>query len=268
MKYPRCGSDLDGAKYGEGAATTNSLQSPPCSWRTWLGAILVCHAASLSALALDSLVVPNGLETKDGDLSDNFVPFNLGSPVRYQQDYGASQFTATGGPMLIKEIRFRNDADLGRPFDVILPDVQISLSTTRVAPSALSVFFARNIGPNETEVFPRGPLHLRSQSLGFDIVIGLADPFLYNPSEGNLLMDIKYYGSVATISRMDAQGANSSKGTTSGVFSGSTQSTFGELTGTGLVTQFIYDPVPEPSLTCLFLAISFALAIRKTICTR
>ena len=217
--------------------------------------LMLLVAAAPGARALDSLVVPNGLENTDGNRDDNFAAFYEADPSHWQQDYNANQFSAAKGPLLIKEIRFRIDADpnRGEPFDIVMPSVQINFSTTQAAPSAMSIFFAQNVGPDDKVVFPPGPLHLQSKGLGFDVVIGLVNPYIYDPNLGNLLLDIKYSGGVPMGSHLDAHRDASSNPSTKAVWTGSIdpRATFGERQGIGLVTQFGYEPVPEPNVVWL-----------------
>ena len=236
-------------------------------WQVWILTLVSCALVAPGARALDSLVVPNGLENTDGNLNDNGRLFEQGDPAHWQQDYRADQFGAAKGPLLIKEIRFRIDADplKGRPFDAVLPGVEISLSTTHVAPSAMSVFFAQNIGPDEKVVFPQGPLHLQSQGQGFDVVIGLLNPYLYDPAAGNLLMDLTYPGGVFTNSRLDTDQQLPPNRSTAALWLGGLAGTFGELQGMGLVTQFGFEPVPEPrSLVLFFACVASFLMLRST----
>ena len=64
--------------------------------------------------------------------------------------------------------------------------------------------FADNIGTNVTTVFS-GSLPLSSQYAGpaggpkaFDMVVNFTTPFVYNPSSGNLLLDIQDFSGEAT----------------------------------------------------------------------
>ena len=122
--------------------------------------------------------------------------------MRYQQLYDASQFSAFGPAGFITQIIFRPDVSFGFAFDSTLPDMQINLSTTSVPDDGLSFLFASNIGADETVVFS-GPLPLSSDFSGgvpkdFNIVINLTTPFFYDPSMGNLLLDVRNFGAGLT----------------------------------------------------------------------
>src|SRR6185369_12646824 len=92
--------------------------------------------------------------------------------------------------------------------------------------------FAQNVGTNDTVVFS-GAIQLSSQFTGpaggpkaFDMVVPLTTPFLFDPAQGNLLVDVRNYsgGPVAFVdgnqhpndqgSRAFALGAASTQATT------------------------------------------------------
>ena len=168
----------------------------------------VCLFSIKDSYALvPSVVVPNSATSTEGDGSNSF-PFDIssaGRPIetmRYQQLYDASQFSAFGPAGFITQIIFRPDVSFGFAFDSTLPDMQINLSTTSVPDDGLSFLFASNIGADETVVFS-GPLPLSSDFSGgvpkdFNIVINLTTPFFYDPSMGNLLLDVRNFGAGLT----------------------------------------------------------------------
>src|SRR5262249_21659069 len=153
------------------------------------------------------VIVPNNLAATEGDIS-NGLPFNIGafslSSQRYQQVFAASAFASVSGPHLITQIAFRPDAQIGGAFSSIIPNIQINLSTTSATPDGLSATFANNVGSDDTVVFS-GSLSLSSAFTGppggpkaFDIIINLQTPFLYNPSAGNLLLDVRNFSGGTT----------------------------------------------------------------------
>lgn len=156
-----------------------------------LGLALLCVAAPSFAT---TVVVPNSMETTEGNI-DNTVPFGWYTTLRYQQVYGAADFAALTGPGLITHIRFRPDSWYGPNFELAHTDIQISLSTTAANPDGLSLTFANNVGGDNTTVFS-GPLVLSGSGAPvviprtFNIEIELQEPFLYDPSLGNLLLDV------------------------------------------------------------------------------
>ena len=200
-----------------------------------------------------SVVVPNSVATVEGNDS-NFGPF-FNNSVRYQQVYSASQFPSATGPLEITQIAFRPDGSVTDPsLTIIFNSVSIDLSTTSSTPSTLSTVFASNVGADDKNVFnsfvfvhapvtglPGGPKD-------FTITFPLS-PFIYNPSAGNLLLDVSAFESGGGISApFDAESGNPF---TAHVDAPDSSATSGSFFGSGLVTQFQYTPVPEPSMMVL-----------------
>jgi hypothetical protein len=196
------------------------------------------------------------------------VNFSTNS-TRDQQVYGALDFSAiSAGGGLITQIAFEvggSHAFLG----AALPDIQISLSTTPKGPDALSPIFANNVGSDDTVVFGRGILHLPGSNPGegFNIAIPLSKPFYFNPSAGNLLLDVRnYMGIPITQFFLPTFRAENTLGdSVSSVGSGAVGDSAGQPSTIGLLTLFTVTPVPEPSsLTLLgFGIITVALAVRR-----
>jgi hypothetical protein len=199
----------------------------------------------------DVVVVPNHLATREGDNNNGF-PFNLSRfrlpSQRYQQVFAASEFASLPRPQRITQIAFRPDAHTGSAFSSTLSDIQINLSTTLAPPDGLSWTFADNVGPDDTIAFS-GPMTLSSADRGpregpkdFDIVIDLQTPFLYDPSAGNLLLDVRNFSGGRT-TQFDAEfsiGDPTSR--TSSFACGTVNSDVAELLDTdGLVAQFTFD---------------------------
>jgi len=146
----------------------------------------------------------------------------------------------------ITQIALRPDAPSGAAFSETLPSVAIYLSTTNRPYNNLSKTFATNIGTDVTNVYT-GALRLSSAFSGpdagpkdFDIVITLQTPFWYDPSAGNLLLDVANYSGGRT-TQLDAQDAPD---TTSRIWSLDVSSP--KATGSdpfpsvGLVIRFIF----------------------------
>lgn len=136
-------------------------------------------------------VIPSGLQGNDG----NYYAGTLYSNgMRSQVVYDASNFPA--GPLTITELRFRRD--INEPsFTNAAASVTVKLSTTSLPPGGLSTTFAQNTGPDVVTVF-NGTWNYSSPSTlasgivrPFDIVLPLTTPFTYNPTNGNLLFDIR-----------------------------------------------------------------------------
>ena len=238
------------------------MKSTTCDFRhlALLGALLLLGAINPAHAIVPTVVVPNSAGTTEGN-SNNGYPFDLGqtglTSQRYQQLYAASQFGGLpSGGGLITQIVFRPDATFGHAFTSTLPDMQIDLSTTSAADDGLSSTYANNITAGDTVVFARGPLTLSSAFTGppngpkdFDIIITLTTPFLYNPANGNLLLDVRNYGGGST-TFFDAV-ATTGDGV-SRVFNQNVNGTTGNTDTAGLVTGFII--VPEPGSAALLLA--------------
>jgi hypothetical protein len=211
------------------------------------------------------VVVPQNAAEVEGNFSQigpfNIAPFGVPSQ-RYQQVFAASAFAALSGPHLITQIAFRPnvlpDADAaGAAFSATIPNIRIHLSTTsRVPdgdpdgdPAGLSTTFAENVGTNDTVVF-NGALPLSSAFTGpeggpkaFDIVIALQTPFWYDPTAGNLLLDVRNFEGVAT-TLFDAESTEGDSISRIGSFGGVDSPTADFADSAGLVVRFTLTPVP------------------------
>jgi hypothetical protein len=213
---------------------------------------------AVNAAQAEILTVPSNLSSIEGN-ANNVSPFSIVG--RNQQVFAASEFAFLSKPALITKISFRTDASFvsGRPpslpFSSEIPDIQIALSTTNAAVDRLSGTFANNIGSDETIVY-RGALSLSSAFTSpatgpkpFDVSINLQNPFLYDPSLGNLLLDVKNFSNdgVAFLA-LDAQdeiGDSISRRFTNNVNS---PTAFDDsfANSLGLVAQFTITPIPKP----------------------
>jgi hypothetical protein len=163
--------------------------------------------ATLSIINGTALVVPSGLQTREGVGASS----SLSERLRLQEVYGASQFPA--GNLLIHEIRLRPSVDFGTgPFSATISNIQINLSTTLKQPDGLSLVFSNNVGSNDTVVFS-GALSISTAFSGpdqgpkdFDIIVPLQTPFVYNPARGNLLVDIRNFSGLPVRYVVDAEG--------------------------------------------------------------
>ena len=196
---------------------------------------------TVSAAQALTLVAPNAQATVEGNTSDNFL--STDSPVRYQQVFGASQFSSLAGPQYINQISFRPDASV-EPFTSNTPNIRISLSTTQSVPDGLSSIFSQNIGANNTLVYNGSTLVTSANAAPagnpntFDINFNLQTPFLYDPSQGNLLLDLINNGGTNNFTAfLDATSVPGDS--TSIIFSNGTTATTGSAGTSGTVTQFI-----------------------------
>jgi hypothetical protein len=139
------------------------------------------------------LIAPNDWSTAFGD-AGNLFPLFSSKPIRYQQVFDASQFSHLNpGGGLINRLAFRGHGP-GVPFTGTVPQLQVNLSTTSKSPDGLSSTFADNIGADDRQVFS-GPLQtavtFNGDPSNFEVVVNFTTPFFYNPSKGNLLLDIR-----------------------------------------------------------------------------
>ena len=208
-----------------------------------------------SAVFGGTIVVPNAQTNSSGNLQNGGPPTPF--PGVSQMLYASSQFT---GPITITDISFRPKVGTG-PVAIDYGNVSVYLSTSTKSPdessaNRMSETFADNIGPDFTLVFSANGIILTSPGCSgpgvcpFDLTNHLTTPFLYNPANGNLLLQVVSSGFQAVISTsaIDAMQFGSSGGLIAEVAGfGSTTATTGMFNPRGLIAQFAYSDVPEPS---------------------
>jgi hypothetical protein len=254
----------------------------------------VCLALSLACLFTPKIaaaplntVAPAGFEPTSGGFPAD-SPFGSSTANsggrRLQQIFDASLFASFGGPRLITEIQFRaaSPENQFRPNSITTSDSTISLSTTSVtsdpgatSAGAFSASFADNIG-SDVQVVHSGALTLDrggSNATGaqpFVYGFALQTPFVYDPSMGNLLLDV-IVPAGATLSFGAGFGAVESfdASVASGDGVASVRGTGGTAVGaagqTGLITQFVTEsvPVPEPGSLLMCLSAVALLGLRR-----
>ena len=174
----------------------------------------------------------------------------LNNASRLQQIFSASAFGAT--PVTITKVAIRPDAAQVSSFSNAFTRLRIDLSTASVAVGGLSATFAANIGGNNATVFDGAITLSTTNQLGpgtsklFDVVIPLTTPFSYNPTAGNLLLDIRNYD-VDFTGYIDTQVGSGNQL----VFSDSgPTATAGTVQAAGLVIRFtILEPPPIISIS-------------------
>jgi hypothetical protein len=161
--------------------------------------------------------------------------------------FESSEFATLLSGELITQIAFRPNGSGASAFSSTISNIQINLSTTSAAPGSLSTNFASNVGEDDTVVFC-GELALSSSNSNggspknFDITIPLTTPFFYDPTKGNLLLDVRKFSRSSTTTfdaYRDPDNLSIRVFTTSG-----TTSDF-----IGLVAQFTVEaiePIPVP----------------------
>ena len=185
-----------------------------------------------------SVVVPSGFANVEG----NYESGAFWAPIRLQEVYAAPHFPPVA--ISISELRYRPDASQG-PFTNTLK-LRLSLSTTAKAPGGLDMTFTNNIGPDETVVFD-GETTVSSASVGsptkaFDVVFSLSRPFPYDPSKGNLLLDIRAYSATGGY-LLDASLVESDNA--SRVYCGNADATVAQYAETGAdILELVYTEQP------------------------
>jgi hypothetical protein len=166
-------------------------------WNIRLFVIILAATCWLSKniAKADQIVVPNSSANSQTPNAGEGI-FN--ETIRYQAVYGSSQFPPY--PIVISAIQWRPDSYQGGPVtNVTITNIQINLSTTTNSADHLSLVFAQNSGLDNTLVF-NGTLVLSTASTTqvngtkvFDINLPLQTPFVYDPSKGNLLLDVRNF---------------------------------------------------------------------------
>ena len=174
---------------------------------------------------------------------------------RYQQVYSASEFAELGGsPGSILRFGIPSDQQFGRGTSLYL-DLEILFGVTPRDPDGLSTTFAENVGSGLTMVHSRGVFLWGHPGGGAIGVFELETPFLYDPTQGNLLMEIRAY-SVVNEDRFSTGFGNYEAWNVQGdavsrVYAHDVNATTGTADTMGLTTYFGVTPVPEPSTYAL-----------------
>src|SRR6185369_11619561 len=157
-------------------------------------------------------------------------------------------FGALSGPSFLTKFALRPDTILGQSGLRSLT-LRIYASATSRSVVGLSTTFAENLGTNNTLVFD-GTVNLTTGNLPgpgntrqFDYVFPFTTPFLYDPADGNLVLDlqIESSGSALTFDTVSGDPAIGRVGI------GSSSATTGELRDSH-VTQFTFEPPPLVTL--------------------
>jgi hypothetical protein len=194
--------------------------------------------------------------------SFSFVPFGSNvTSARFQQVFAASQFTIFDQGVSIEGILFRADSQYGSSYATTLRDIQVNLSTTLRAPDGLSAIFSENLGSDDSIVFDRGPVTVSSDCCGpppqlFTMVMLFDRPFFFDPTAGNLLLDIRNFDGFSSPIGLGALDAVLTPGDSiSSIWaSDPTASTADQISSLGLVAGLAVTAVPELSSVALLLA--------------
>ena len=220
-----------------------------------------------SAFADDIQVVVPGTKTDSAGVG-NTRPFSF-APARYQQLNFAEEFDEITGPALITEVAFRA-GPTADPFAHTVLDLQINLSTAAVDP--LSSSYGTNVGSDDTTVF-RGPLAMsvvspKGSLRPFEIVIPLSTPFVYDPSAGDLLLDLRLHDNpnpteAKFIDSLTIAGVLARVYCSSGC---SVEDSGGLIDGGFLITRFTFAPEPDSALAAAAVITVLAMRARARAC--
>ena len=223
----------------------------------------------------DMVVIPNAQTSVEGNEANAF-PFGRtaasNEPYRYQQVFNASGFGEQAVPITIDEIRFRTDSNNTVATTITVQSIEVRFSTTQVAADGLdNVLFDNNIGPDATLVYSGGlvwPIPvLSAPPHPFEQTIPLTTSFVYDPSAGNLLLEVYNLSADFPFEyTMDTQNSvDETSRVVEVVIPGTGEHQISPVgTGSrGLVTQFVYT-VPEPSSAWAGVVAAFGLlALRR-----
>lgn len=189
------------------------------------------------------------------------IPGSEGS-FRGQILYEASDFSSLAGPHLITQFAWRPNGSQSESFIVSSESVLFRLSTSEKTVGNMSSTFDENVGPDEQVVAQNDePMSIEYPVVGppggpmeFTIVSELGNPFLYDPSQGNLLLDFI----ISSASELPADNVAVPDPTlTTKWIAGPAEGTTSLLEFGGIITEFTFAPVPEPCsgvLLCIGLA--------------
>jgi hypothetical protein len=204
-------------------------------------------AASHLSVFCDELILPGNAATQEGpDYSSYPLRDQNG---RAQQFYDSSSFVISQPVLLLEAVAFRVESSPG-PFGSIhetLNRLTVILSTTQITADQYHVGnWEANHGPDRTVVFD-GPIRFDSDKPAgggpapFDLKITFTTPFTYDPSKGNLMLDVYH-------DRPTGGGANLDLFVTSSPFGyGNALGPGGSRVNATLATEFFYTAVPEPT---------------------
>jgi hypothetical protein len=162
----------------------------------FIGTSLLLLAGIRSAQAAEiTIVSPSSYQDMEGE--ECFCRPSE-PPYRYQQVFPAEDFLGLNNqPHWIVGFGPRADQSVTSPHTAYLPDNYVRLSTTERGPGNQSLVFDANFGSDVME-FYSGPLTMVADVAGpgpgpkefyhADFPAGVT-PFLYDPSQGNLLLD-------------------------------------------------------------------------------
>ena len=217
-------------------------------------------AASFLTAFGSTIVVPNANTNTVGNETDSV---DGTATFRFQELLGSGQFASVGSSLLIDQLSFRAAPGTG-PVDFSITSMSLFLSTSPRFPNTggppntlMSSTFADNVGPDDTLVFS-GPISVASPGCAgpgvcpFDINVNFTTPFLYNPTQGRLLLDFKFSGFSAVDGTLDSVSFPLG-GSVASLTGGLNDAIGGTVGFNGDIIQLRYTAVPEPASGALVL---------------
>jgi hypothetical protein len=161
-------------------------------WSTVVGVAIAVSTTNFASGESFRAVSPPSVANAEGDMS--VTPGR--TPLRIQYLIPASDFAGLpASHRFIASFNFRSDRTQTQPVDWIIPDEQIWMSTTNK--TSLTNVFDDNHGPNKSLVFD-GTMTYPFLGTGpaagprpFADGTRLQTPFYYDPSQGNLLVELR-----------------------------------------------------------------------------
>ena len=206
----------------------------------------------LPTTGAETVTIPAGAETREND-RNTAVPFSAAGNVSSQQIYSPSLFPVISAPgefFQLDGIGFRlsSRGTVGFGSQATFDRVEIVLSTGN---GPFTTSFEQNHGDNILIVYDqaltlRGTVPPGTTPSSFDLQIPFTNPFLYNPSEGALVVEIRKYGGGEVLSTLAGAEVSGVTYYTKTIFGVGTANNF------GMETQISYQVVPEPSSLAFF----------------
>ena len=230
--------------------------------------IVILGVLSAAAPANTFVVAPNAQATQPGTFPGTLSGTNPNT--RLQQVIGSDQFHSN--PILINQIAFRAFPGTGA-VNATIPSLNLYLSTSPNFPNTsggktlISTDFQSNVGPDNTLVYS-GPVALNSPGCvfpsvcPFDIVISFTTPFLYDPSQGALLLDFQMAGFTAVSGALDSVSFSNLTSSSTATVSGPSNSPNGTFDAEGYVVQIGYI---LPNSACTTVASVYPCTIAGTL---
>lgn len=189
--------------------------------------VLAATLFAATCAAQFSVTIPNGTANAPGNTSNAFPWGNTASGwggLRLMAVYGAVNFTNqnVNSPILINRLKWRPNDTTGAVTGGTYSAVKIELSTSPTGFGGVTTNYNTNHGADRTLVYDaavNGPVtHIATPGAGgwtpqsWCVDITLATPFTYDPSQGDLVIDVDYpTGSFSggNVGQMDVHGSGS-----------------------------------------------------------